>query len=814
MAFAFDIGITFASTAYSFLTDSGLNSSNINAQTYTEYANVVSESGQIPYNIGSMAYNMDINYGLSAEYDLMLKMTISYNNSSHKLNDFTLNFVERDKWSIDTPTSFENIVQEDEDKTTHYSITSNSNTLTISMYYLGSLTGAGTLSVISGVTFYDDYLGRTSNNLAINVYESDYLTIVVEPYYTKSSNSNLSTYYSTSHAFYQNAVGDKTAFVNWCNYKANNNSTSTYMIYNSHGTDSTAILFPQDFVCPTDIANISDVEIISNSTTAYEYLLSNASGRDVLTYSKLLAGNKYSGGLGVFVYPKTGTSVSVKINVLAYWEKDGVIMGTATTNGIHLGYSSDLVLNNTEYYYKKSITSPTYINILEYIMLTAQGDYDAIWRNGYKLVISSVSVDFNTTALSATSPNYSINNSTTYSPILSRYTDGGTSKDINVSLTNQGTNPIKITSFKVKGKMWYPNNSDQLNYNEVVTYLDSASPFVYDTDLWDVTYSNDVYTFTAKSSAYITFGYEMQLIKGVTVPAYTFETIESQTEYMVYDRWFAIEIESITVEEYSTYQANTTYSNIETAVLNYFVPLDADAEGYITIKNNTNQIITSATIDLTLMKLESGESLRQEGDTSTSFNYTLISGADFTSTSSKTSTVLSNYTIDNLYIMPNERVILCKIKPSLRCLINTYSIKVNLSSGEADTSVVVLRKIGQIDDDYNNSCVINLTTKAYQFRLYSPNQELTTAMLGTDFIIDSTKHYAYYRGVVYANQVINLGNGLINNQKYELQKFEHNLTGTLSYGTDWTGVPAEWLTAMKKIFETPTNIVDKIINAN
>jgi hypothetical protein len=67
------------------------------------------------------------------------------------------------------------------------------------------------------------------------------------------------------------------------------------------------------------------------------------------------------------------------------WQKDGQISGFLPSGIVSIKTSSDITTitkDQTNYhYYKSLISSPTYINVLDYIMLTAE-NYDTIIKSG------------------------------------------------------------------------------------------------------------------------------------------------------------------------------------------------------------------------------------------------------------------------------------------------------------------------------------------------------------------------------------------------------------------------------------------------
>lgn len=849
MVFAVNIGHTFAISAYSFLAKGSATADKV--EMYTEFATTSAPySGeiytQIPYTLGTVNRRLDLNYGVSAEHDLMITFEISYGRSN-PIDNLELDFANRDMWCIDLPT----ITPIDIASDMHYSTTSNTNTLVGVMYYLGTIDGAGTLPIISGVTFYS-----SPSNTPSSAYEGDNVTIKFTPSYQKSANAkyddadndyatNLANHYSTTHSFYSATstyYASKTinsaykvdntyiAFTNWATYMKQYSVGSNYvnenrmMVYNAYGIDQTAIEFPFDF----DDFDLTDENVDTKVITAYKYTITKTESNNVRDFSMLTGGNKYNGGVGIFVFPSQATTFKIKVNL--YWEKDGVKQGSSTTNAIQSKVSSSDMLELTDgYYYNQMITKPTYINILEYIRLTAQGNYQEHARQGLKLVVGSVELTF---VASGATPNdwsqkgdngYTINNSTLSSPLLARYADtvSGLTKDLSVGVTNTSDSPIQINEFTVKGNLWYADNTDPLDCKEtVVQTLSSLSALKYDSALWSVECdpNTHVYTFTRITNsvfnAHLGSNYCLNLISGVTVPAQSISGLVNVGDTVaVYDLWLTLDVNitnySVINENTYAYSGSGPYSGAEVAINGYYNMITSGSESYILLKNNTSQTISSVTISgLTLAKVNNNYTngiVREHVDTVQSFTY-LLNGATKQSTNSTTITLTHN-------ILPNDCVQIAVIKPSVNAVIYSYSVSVVVTSGNGDTAN---RMIANHGENY----VVNRSNNMYEFRFKAKQRTDSTSALDNlstnDYVLETKNGYvyAYYLGAIYPGQLLresaitnNVFASVTDEISVDFISHSANVDATTQYVASkystWTP-PTDWLNGMKAIYSAPT----------
>ena len=189
MAFVVNLGSTWAAGQYRFKAQSinNIQGDVVQNNVYTDYAYAQGSQGKYIYSPGIYNNQLSINYGFRENYDLLIRFSATYTNSSHKATDFSLNFANRDKWLLDIGSTNglkvsngQTVIDESQ---TYHDLTADSNTITGVMYYMGKLSGSGIMPIISGVNFY------TSPNNSFE-YIGDTLTITLTPEYVKSGEYN------------------------------------------------------------------------------------------------------------------------------------------------------------------------------------------------------------------------------------------------------------------------------------------------------------------------------------------------------------------------------------------------------------------------------------------------------------------------------------------------------------------------------------------------------------------------------------------------------------------------------------------------
>ncbi len=804
MVFVVNLGVTFASGNYRFVASSvntittvGENTT-IDYDTYAEYASASSTSGKFIYSPGVYNNNLSINYGFSANYDLMIKFTATYankgqlmtNGETHIANDFSLNFVNRDAWCVDMGSvngwKVENGVTKPDSNQVYYTQTSTSNTIKGVMYYMGTKNGSGTLPVISGVTFH------TSPNNSYK-YIGDTLEITLEPVYVKSS-----TYSTTTHAFANVAVDgfvkNSTVFANWINYMNGTTATAdnaTIMIYNSYVDNVRSLSYPKDDTVITNegIVNPSPTLVAPKySNTAHRYDV-GGSGR---SYDAITAGNKYNGGVGVYVIPNTASAtkaITVSITVSWSWQKYDEGSKTVTTMGqtdsevVDLKYSSQDLTAKTDgstnyYYYKSQISSPTYINVLESIMLTAENNVNII-KNGYYLVLNDINVTpIKTLGAIYGAPqswpaqskaNYEVLNATASSPILVRVQDVITSSEkyeTTIAVTNKSDKTIGISQFTISSKLWYATYTDAddgslENFqpaNMGDGYLPNDTVFTYDTSKWQAPVpSAGSFTFSRINGAitYIPSGYTLTLISGLEIPT----TSACQTANEANDFWCELGATIVTNDSAISYTSST--AGVEIITQGYYDAIEKGESGYIYIRNNTDQVITNVAFASALnVKLLNPATDDYEG---------LLPRNRYGDDIQLGANDVINHLPTNVSIKPNEMVLAYTVTPNLStgetAIIFDFSLNITLATGAENYDIDLVYNRAEL-----SGLIINNSEAFYEFRLESVDEDLTDKLINPSRFEESsatidgkTYYYYYYKGVICPHRQIEIFNSFANN---------------------------------------------------
>ena len=823
MAFVVNLGSTLATIDYSFKTSSINNvEPTLEYDTYVDFASAEGTKGKYTYSPGTYNNQLSINYGFKQSYDLMVRFTATYSNTSyyqttkdsegnflttrkHIANDFSLNFVNRDNWIVDMGSKEDWITGGEQDQIYYTTTSKDSSTISGVMYYMNTLTDSGSLPIISGVTFH------TSPN---NSYEfiGDTLTVTLEPCYVKVDSGKYSTakheFYSTEkdeYGFSQNS----TLFTKWATYmkekgEGTTANNSTFMIYNSYVDYERSIQFPYDYaVMEQDLEGkltTGEVKPTNSqptySNTAHRYEIVEG-GRN---YNAITAGNKYHGGLGVYVIPNSSL-LTISITVDAFWCKENISLDTTQIGIVSLGYSSEIqeIINGTSYYYYKAkITKPTYINVLDYIMLTAES-YSTYILNDYRLILNNISVNLisneNNIIKADTSiennvdwdentvlPTYDIHNSTKSSPVLVRVKDvitGFKTYETDISITNNNKEPLAISGFSISSELWYGLYTDkEIDGKTVKVFKKTAmgsgyladGGLIYNTTMWTQTKcENGVFTFINNSGVtYIPSGYTMTLISGVKIPA----TAECQADGQANDFWCSLEIIDTQLEVDRVNVGTAIYTNdssdaVEVIVEGDYSIINSSNPGYIYVRNNTNQIITGISLtNLNVLEFVQNKDflLREStGDVLSEEDYDLV-----------------KHLTEPLSIKPGEMVLAYTIIPKdievadvmvkVDAVITNFNLTATLN-GQKDTQDVNLI----YNQDNQNGVLINNGTSYYEFRLVS-DTDLTDILTDKDKFIEheiNNKYYYYYKGVICPNICLDMFKSYAKN--VVVQQLEHKL---------------------------------------
>ena len=862
MAFVVNIGATLASVDYNFKASSvnkveeSVNEGDdpiIHYDTYTSFASAESASGKYVYKQGTTNNQLSVNYGFDSKkgeyaYDLMIKFTASYtdkgatNINTHLANDFTINFVNRDKWLIDMGVFYgrENqgntLVENRENK---YYITS-SDTTSISgvMYYMETVTESGSLPIISGVTFH------TSQNNSYQ-YIGDELTITITPYYVKSKADNYKQVGQTNqHRFYDNAcqwfaeksntTADADAFNSWISYMSRANkeiktaSQTSVMIYNHYVDDARSISFPMDDKAMEksngEYTGAIDKTIYQQpnyTNTAYRYSIGEVNDLPAYYYDAITAGNKYYGGLGLYVVPSADL-ITVSISFSHFWQKNNVLAGSSDSEFVEFNYCNQIynMSATKKYYYNADIEEPTYINVLDCIQITAE-DYASLISGGYSLILDNISVgtinrtynndtqkyetpsEISALPLTHSKTNYEIHNSTINAPVLARAQDvaaNATIYETNVSITNNSESTISIQSVTISTGLWYEDYGADGTSKATKTsmgYLTETIPFVFDSSLWRLSKVSDgVFKLSRLSGVtYVPSGYAITIISGVKVQAFT----PAENESVANDFWCSLEVTNVETGSVN-YSASAT-TGVEAIVDGYYRPITNSNPGYIYIRNNTSQVITSF-----------------EEFTPATLNIMALSGnAEFMPRQQVTSTTTPTYELEymqgDVSIKPGEMVLMCSIIPDegVTAIIYSYKVTANLETEQYTDDVVLT-----YSESTSTGVITNNSDKYYEIRIIA-NEDISSKFadnVNTKFKQIITQddggndvYEYYYVGVIMPNRCIKVFKEFA--QKIEIEYRLHNQTSgpegykASSYSSDWKlddTIHKDWFDAMKSLY--------------
>lgn len=487
-------------------------------------------------------------------------------------------------------------------------------------------------------------------------FENKNLTIEVEVYASVSATSSGKTateYYTEEHYFKTfKASSNSAAFSNWVQYKKtqNNVTSNLAMVYNAHSTYENAIPYAID-LSTSERSNISNILANSKSNLTSSYIYKKVG--DYTYFHSYAGGNKYNAGVGVY-YITSNATTNMKVSVSANWyNSNGTIIKSMPINNINLKYNG-----NDEYIFNKVLgaNSYGYIDILSYIQTTTAGElFD---MTGYSLVITSVTVVFESTSSSASSDvsKVQVTNSTAYNPILytlSSHQTVASTVSLNISITNNSSTAIKIPTVTLNPTFTAYNGSTALGsgeeeYGPVATKSPTGITYRYDNTIW----SNSGNTFS--SSGYLAPYTSLTVVSGISVPKQTGDlafwafNFNNSTDNSYYaDYWLEVGVSYTEPSTTTSYTMTTTHSaEIMTSLTNTRITTTTSAvNSYIAIRNNTLQTMTALVYSGTL----------QLGSTSNRVSFSLDNGSIETNT--------NNFTVslNGINLMPGESIFICRI---------------------------------------------------------------------------------------------------------------------------------------------------------
>ncbi len=337
VVFAFTIGTTYASIAYSI--EAGSNVYATTTYLAKQEYSVINDTATTPiaFGIGSRMSEVSIQYSYSYDFDIRIKYSLTWSNGK-STDNVILRYVDRDSLIVDN----------------QY------------IYYKNTLSaGSGNLKLISGVDFVDNtdttYAGA---GLTINITE-------VKVYKVQSS-------YSTSHTL---AVSGSTASEAWVWYKNRTSKDTAYaIVYNLRSTYKNGIDYP-------------------GAEGAYSRVV-NSDNR-VTTATWLGGNREYGGMGMYIITGKNAYTLKVKVTgawINESGEAGGTDSGAFVwTNNIKFNYSanwtnpvadSDRIFETREFAYHIPAGTAVYIELVDGIEVTCEGrasqSIDAY--TGYRIV--------------------------------------------------------------------------------------------------------------------------------------------------------------------------------------------------------------------------------------------------------------------------------------------------------------------------------------------------------------------------------------------------------------------------------------------
>lgn len=520
------------------------------------------------------------------------------------------------------------------------------------------------------------------------------------------TDESASEYYTAEHYFInfkQQLVSQ--AFNNWLIYKSSALTDSKLMIYNAHGEFESGIPYAYDYSSTVDLTTQSAK---ANITSSYVY---TTDGK-VFAYA---SGNQYNAGIGV--YYLTSTAGTIKCSFGANWyNPNGDLVTSMPINNIEFGVNEGLLsLGSGNYGYSKvlSANSHGYIDLVDYIQTTTKADI--VNLVGYRLVITSVTVEFVTDYSSwtsqpsgtRTSSDMKVLNSSGYNHVLYTYAGNmqlGSTIDVNLTLFNDSDEAKVVTGLNVTPKFVAYNGLTSNNFAEAkVKYLSfgdtssSGTRIIYNSSSWSKsTGSSNSYNFSS-NGIYLAPHTSLTVISGIYVSAQSLEdwkiTVNSNEYYA--DYWFSLEVNSLTYSNATLNKTSTSDAELITDLTT--ASINSGEYAYVAIRNNTSQIMTNVSFSGTLV---------YRTNPTDSISYTLVNYSTNATTTSSSNNISISFTGINL--LPGESIILCKITISgskNNIGFSTYSVSSALGSTPSYSAVYAKRDFAS-----GNLTVINPNT--------------------------------------------------------------------------------------------------------
>lgn len=563
--------------------------------------------------------------------------------------------------------------------------------------------------------------------------------------YTKlnvsATDDEASEYYNEDHYFinFKQQLVSR-AYENWLLYKQNTDSSGTgkvtsnkLMIYNAHGKFETGLRYVYDFSKDTDITSVTNT---ANITSQYVYYASGDNSGKFYAYA---GGNRYNAGIGLYYMTAEAGSLRFSIGYNWYLPNGTKMSSTAITN-VNIATNSLFTnYSGTNYGLTKTIPANSYgyIDLLEYIEITTKADiYNLI---GCKLVINSIDAEFTSSYSTGWSPSgtlsntgVSVNNSTQSSPVLFKYSEMQTGATINsnLSLTNN-SDEAKSVSLTVTPKFYAYNGQTGDNYaiakTKTLTFGDSTSSgtrFNYKNGDWSKSGSSS-YTFSS-SGIYLAPHTTVNLIENVYIAGQTqlsdWQITLDDTAFYA-DYWFVLEVSNLVVTTASTNKTSSSSAELISELVDGTI---SSGTSYISMRNNTSQIITQVVFSANLKNIVS---------TSYSVSYTYLNYATNASTSATQASTIS-ITFSNVNLLPGESIILAKITllSGANVGITSYTLTSTLGGTPTYSSVYAKRDFAS-----GNLSVVNGGTNIEALSVSLKNFAGTVTLTDTSKLTNSDK---------------------------------------------------------------------------
>ena len=560
------------------------------------------------------------------------------------------------------------------------------------------------------------------------------------------------SYYNEDHYFikFKQQLVSK-AYENWLLYKQNTDSTGAgkvtankIMIYNAHGDFDGGLQYAYDFSSGQDITTISNT---TNITSQYIYSAQEGSVGKFYAYA---GGNRYDGGLGVYYMASSSGSIRFSIGY-NWYSPSGELLSSMPITNVNIGVNS--LFNNyaTGNYGLTKLVSPNscgYIDLLKYIEITTKGDIFNLV--GCRLVITSVEAEITSSysdwgaSGNLTTSDVTVASSTESSPALYKFAQMGTSATLNADLSvTNNTDSAKTVTITVAPKFYAYNSQTGDNFaiasTKNLTFGDSnasGTRFNYQSSSWTKSGSSASYTFTS-NGIYVAPHTTVNVVDSVFVSSQTLNDWKIQVGGVDYyaDYWFVLEVTNITTSNATTNKTSTSSAELITDLMDGTM---GTGTTYISVRNNTSQIMTNITYSFKLNNISNASS-------SVGYSYTNYS-TNATATGTQTSTISISFNGVNL--LPGESIILVQLTITSGSDVGLASSTITCALGNTPTYTIVYAKR---DFASGNLSIINKTANVQTLSLTLKNFA-GTALTDASILNGGTTKWQYSSNFKYVQK--------------------------------------------------------------